>query len=80
MQDGHRTSEVALHSYVLPATAHQALIRTRDHLRLLAQLTEPQGEGGPDVVYLSAEALAHCFDRLADDLDGIAQAAASPTL
>ena len=53
------------------------LRRARDHLRLLAQLTEPQDERGPDVIYLSAEALAHCFDRLADDLDRIAQLAAS---
>jgi hypothetical protein len=60
--------------YSLPATALQALTQTRDQLRPLAQLTEPQGEGGPDVVYLSAQALAHCFDRLADDLDQIADA------
>ncbi|WP_425479364.1 XAC0095 family protein [Lysobacter enzymogenes] len=45
------------------------LVRVRDQLRLLAQLTEPQGEAGADVVYLSAEALAQCFDRFADDLD-----------
>jgi|GEM_PF-6253081 len=60
--------------YLVPATAHQALIQTRDHLRLLAQLAEPHGTVGPDVVYLSAQALAHCFDRLADDLDRIAEA------
>lgn len=60
--------------YSLPTSALRALTQTRDQLRLLAQLTEPQGEGGPDVVYLSAQALAHCFDRLADDLDRIAEA------
>lgn len=76
MRDGCPTTDVPVHSYVLPLTAHQALTQTRDHLRLLAQLTEPHGEHGPDVVYLSAEALAHCFDRLADDLDRIAQAVA----
>lgn len=59
----------------LPTTALHALIQARDQLRLLAQLTEPHGEGGPDVVYLSAQALADCFDRLADDLDRIAEAA-----
>lgn len=63
-----------LPGYFLPVTAHQALIQTRDYLRLLAQLTEPQGEAGPDVVYLSAQALAHCFDRLADDLDRVTEA------
>ncbi len=61
-------------SYSLPTTALQALTQTRDQLRLLAQLAEPHGEGGPDVVYLSAQALAQCFDRLADDLDRIAEA------
>lgn len=69
----------AAHSYLLPATAHLALTQTRDHLRLLAQLTEPQGEASPDVVYLSAQALANCFDRLADDLDRIVGAADSVT-
>ncbi|WP_430538927.1 XAC0095 family protein [Lysobacter enzymogenes] len=62
--------------YILPLGAHQALIQARDHLHLLAQLAQPQGEDSPDVVYLSAEALAHCFDRLADDLDRIVHAAA----
>ncbi|MFD0324653.1 XAC0095 family protein [Lysobacter gummosus] len=61
-------------NFLLPATAHQALTQTRDHLRLLAQLTDSRGEAGPDVVYLSAQALAHCFDRLADDLDRVADA------
>ncbi|WP_428992588.1 XAC0095 family protein [Lysobacter antibioticus] len=58
----------------LPAGALQVLTQTRDQLRLLAQLTEPHGEGGPDVVYLSAQALADCFDRLADDLERIVEA------
>lgn len=61
--------------FLLPITAHNTLTQVRDHLRLLAQLTEPQGEAGPDVVYLSAEALAQCFDRLADDLHRVAEAA-----
>lgn len=64
--------------YSLPTTALQALTQTRDQLRLLAQLTEPQGEGSPDVVYLSAQALAQCFDRFADDLDRIAEAVSYP--
>lgn len=62
-------------SYTLPATAHQALTQTRDHLRLLAQLTEPQDQNAPDQLSISAEALACCFDRLADDLERIADAA-----
>lgn len=75
MRDGYHAFDVLPQSFALPFSAHQALIQTRDHLRLLAQLTEPQGEGSHDVVYLSAEALANCFDRLADDIDSIVLAA-----
>ncbi|WP_394537598.1 hypothetical protein PRJ39_15900 [Lysobacter enzymogenes] len=60
--------------YLLPVDAHRSLIQVRDQLRLLAQLAEPKGEQAVDVIYLSAEALALCFDRLADDLDSVAQA------
>ena len=80
MQCEHHPLVIEAGGYLLPLVAHQALTQTRDHLRLLAQLTEPKGEGSPDVVYLSAEALAHCFDRLADDLDRIAQAASPSAL
>lgn len=74
MRNGHRNIATERRSYLLPATAYDALTHARDHLRLLAQLTDSQGEAGPDVVYLSAQALAHCFDRLADDLDRVAEA------
>ncbi|WP_408950208.1 XAC0095 family protein [Lysobacter sp. Hz 25] len=74
MRNGSRVPITTPHSYLMPATAQHALTQTRDQLRLLAQLTDPHGEGDPDVVYLSAQALAHCFDRLADDLDRIAEA------
>ncbi len=74
MRSVPNTPDYATRSYLLPLAAHQCLIQTRDHLRLLAQLAEPQGAVGPDVVYLSAQALAHCFDRLADDLDRVADA------
>lgn len=74
MRDGCRCSTPLPLTYLLPATAYLALIQTRDHLRLFAQLTEPQSEAGPDVVYLSAQALAHCFDRLADHMDRVAEA------
>ncbi|MGN7919869.1 XAC0095 family protein [Lysobacter sp. 22409] len=74
MQSANSAAHPASGCCALPATALKALTQTRDQLRLLAQLTEPQGEGSPDVVYLSAQALAQCFDRLADDLDRIAEA------
>lgn len=75
MQNRHATPLIDARSYTLPATAHQALTQTRDHLRLLAQLTEPQDQNAPDQLSISAEALACCFDRLADDLERIADAA-----
>lgn len=74
MRNGHRPPIMTPHIYLLPVTAYQVLAETRDQLRLLAQLTEPHGERDPDVIYLSAQALADCFDRLADDLDRIAEA------
>uniref|UniRef100_UPI003F4DEA69 XAC0095 family protein n=1 Tax=Lysobacter firmicutimachus TaxID=1792846 RepID=UPI003F4DEA69 len=73
MRNGRRASSPTIDGYLLPVTAQQALAQTRDQLRLLAQLTEPQGDGGPDVIYLSARALAECFDRFADELDRIAE-------
>ena len=75
MGAGSGIPAVVLSNYVLPASAHQALTQTRDHLRLLAQLTEPQAPDVPDQLSISAEALAVCFDRLADDLERIADAA-----
>ena len=59
--------------FYLSSDAYSSLTEARDHLRLLAQLAESRGQG-VDVIYLSAEALAQCFDRLAEDLDHIAQA------
>lgn len=75
MQNGLSSPAAMPDNYVLPAIAHQALTQTRDHLRLLALLTEPQAPDAPDTVLVSAEALAYCFDRLADDLERIADAA-----
>ncbi|KRD74472.1 hypothetical protein [Lysobacter sp. Root983] len=75
MHNGYGSQATAPLDYTLPATAHQALTQTRDHLRLLAQLTEPQAPDAPDQLSISAEALAVCFDRLADDLERIADAA-----
>lgn len=79
MQNERHASAIESSSYILPATARQALTQTRDHLRLLAQLTEPHDENAPDLLSISAEALAYCFDRLADDLERIADAAIPST-
>lgn len=74
MRNGCRGPRAKSHAYLVPFTVYEALNQTRDYLRLLAQLTEPQSEVNSDVIYLSAQALAHCFVRFADDLDRIAEA------
>lgn len=66
---------IAPTGYVLPEDAQLALVQTRDHLRLLARLTEPQADAGADELALCPLALAHCFDRLARDLDHVVDAA-----
>jgi hypothetical protein len=83
MRKEHRPSTAALtaaplNGYVLPEDAHLALVQARDHLRLLARLTEPRIAADDDELPLSPLALAHCFDRLARDLDDIVNAARWP--
>jgi hypothetical protein len=53
--------------YHLPESAHQQVLDARDQIRLLAELSARSDEGN-DSVSLSANALAGCFDRLADQL------------
>ncbi|MDR7133271.1 hypothetical protein J2X06_000455 [Lysobacter niastensis] len=83
MRKEHRPSTAAptaapLNGYVLPEDAHLALVQTRDQLRLLARLTEPGHAADDGELSLSPLALAHCFDRLASELDGIVDAAQWP--
>ena len=58
--------------YFISQRSYRSLVQARDHLRFLAQLADPL-DGAPDLIYLSAEALAQCFDRLADDLELVVQ-------
>lgn len=61
--------------YLLPEDALLALVQTRDQLRLLARLTEPAASDDDAELAVSPIALAHCFDRLAGDLQGVIDAA-----
>ncbi|MBF6025388.1 XAC0095 family protein [Lysobacter niastensis] len=61
--------------YLLTENAHLELLQVRDQLRLLARLTEPVASGDAAELALSPLALAHCFERLAIDLDGVIDAA-----
>ena len=54
--------------YHLPEAAHERLRHTREEIRLLADLTARISDEA-NHIQLSPNALARCFDRLADQLD-----------
>jgi hypothetical protein len=54
--------------YHLPEAAHELLCHAREEIRLLADLTA-RISNEADHIQLSPNALARCFDRLADQLD-----------
>jgi hypothetical protein len=54
--------------YYLPEAAHERLCHTREEIRLLADLTV-RVSAEADHLQLSPNALARCFERLADQLD-----------
>ena len=58
----------AFRGYLLPQSAHDSLITTREQLHLLAQLAEPRGEASGYLV-LPRDALAELFTRVAQHLD-----------
>ncbi|GAB3095956.1 XAC0095 family protein [Lysobacter terrae] len=62
-------------AYQLPEEEYRALIQAHDQLRLLAQLSEPYTFTECAELPLSRYALAHCFDRLAGELDDIVRGA-----
>ena len=69
------TTAITPMAYQLPEQEYRALMRARDHLRLLARLTEPRNLADVDELPLSPLALTKCFQRLADDLDDIVRVA-----
>jgi hypothetical protein len=71
MRNGQRAHAPAPTVYVLPEQAHLALVQMRDHLRLLARLTETGTEASCHDNILRPDAMAWCFSRLARDLDDI---------
>jgi hypothetical protein len=60
----NQVSELCYH---LPEAAHEQLCHTRDEIRLLADLTARISDEAEHLL-LSPNALARCFDRLADQL------------
>ena len=59
---------------VLPESAHLGLIQMRDHLRLLAQLTDTGTSASDHANLFRADSLAWWFSRLARDLEEIVDA------
>jgi hypothetical protein len=75
MRQGKRSSPRVVRGYLLPQTAHVALVQARNQLQLLAELAGPRDEAELDRLFLQAAGLADCFDRLARELDEVLDAA-----
>ena len=60
--------------YALPEHAHVELIQLRDHLRLMAQLTEVGSNASRHDARLRPDALAWWFSRLSRDIDAVVNA------
>ena len=58
-------------AWLLPEPAHLSLIQMRDHLRLLASLSEHGTVASDRAHYLRPDAMAWCFTSLARDLDAV---------
>lgn len=71
-------SQVAELYYQLPEAAHEQLCHARDEIRLLADLTARISAEADDL-QLSPNALARCFDRLADELSSALHESFWPT-
>ena len=63
-----RTIPAEFRGYLLPRSAYESLIQTREQLRLLAQFTEARSERIENL-YLSSDALSELFERVASHVD-----------
>ena len=79
MRNGQRTNAGPFNGFRLSTEAYVSLGLARDQLRLLGDLTVPVGEGSDDRIVLSAEALADCFARMAEELEDIIEGASPVT-
>jgi len=74
MQDVPNAHPAAPAVYALPEHAHVELIQLRDHLRLMAQLTECGSNASRHDARLRPDALAWWFSRLSRDISCIVDA------
>ena len=71
----HRPHAIRPMAYQLPEDNYRDLKQARDHLLLLAEMCAPLTLAEADAFLpLSRTALAHCFERLAGEVDGVIQA------
>lgn len=75
MRNGQRSNTGPVSGFHLSTTAYVNLGLARDQLRLLGDLAVPVGEGADDRLALSAEALADCFVRIAEEMEQVIDAA-----
>ncbi|UTA52744.1 hypothetical protein L3D22_10080 [Lysobacter soli] len=68
MSKDTRSIPAAFRGYLLPRSAHDSLIHTRDQLRLLAQFTEARSESSEYIV-IPPDALSELFERTASYVD-----------
>lgn len=71
MRNEQRTIAGPVGGFRLSLGAYVGLAQIRDQLRLLGDLAVPVGEGADDRIVLSAEALADCFVRIAEELEAV---------
>ncbi|MBB5882563.1 hypothetical protein GGR74_003797 [Xanthomonas arboricola] len=66
--------------YLLPEGAQLRLLQTRDHLRLLATLASPRSTltNHFNEPHVSLDALAFCFDLLAEQLETVLNQVLTP--
>ncbi|MCC4622371.1 hypothetical protein LL965_20780 [Xanthomonas cassavae CFBP 4642] len=67
--------------YLLPEDAQLRLLQTRDHLRFLAALARPRcvsSTSGSNEPPIPLDALAFCFDMLAEQLNDVLLQASVP--
>ncbi|MBB3799720.1 MULTISPECIES: XAC0095 family protein [Xanthomonas] len=66
--------------YLLPEDAQLRLLQTRDHLRLLGMLARPRNTIARhcNEPHVSLDALAFCFDLLAEQLETVLKQTLTP--
>lgn len=71
MRNEQRVIAGPVAGFRLSLGAYVSLAQISDQLRLLGDLAVPVGEGADDRIVLSAEALADCFVRIAEELETV---------